>query len=212
MFDCDGVLVDSEKAVFEATLHVFARRGIHGLAAGSDSPLYGASIDKTVAELEHLIGKPVNFDEVVHELDAEIRAVVARGVRAMDGAIELVRALAGSRPLGVASNGSRETVEATMKAAGIPQVFDAVVVFEAPLRPKPAPDIYLRACELLGVSPERAIAVEDSMPGIRSARAAGLMVVGVGTAPGLQLLADMVVPDLVDSRFLDLLGLKTLQV
>ena len=211
MFDCDGVLVDSEKAVFEATLHVFARRDIHGLDAGPDSPLYGASIDKTVAELERLMGKPVNFDEVVHELDAEIRAVVARGVRAMDGAIELVRALAGSRPLGVASNGSRETVEATMKAAGIPQVFDAVVVLEAPLRPKPAPDIYLRACELLRVVPEDAIALEDSVPGARSASIAGLIVLGVGTTPGLGSAVAARVADLRDPELLRLLELETLE-
>ena len=212
MFDCDGVLVDSERAVFEATLQVFARRDIHDLAAGPDSPLYGASIDKTVAELERLVGEPVNLDEVVRELDSEIRAAIAGGVRAMDGAIELVLALAGSRPLGVASNGSRETVEATLKAALIPEVFDAVVTFEAPLRPKPAPDIYLRACELLRVAPADAIALEDSLPGARSASMAGLMVVGVGPTPALGSVADALVADLRDPELLGLLGLETLEV
>jgi HAD superfamily hydrolase (TIGR01509 family) len=212
VFDCDGVLVDSETAVFDATVAVFARRGVHGLSAGPDSPLYGASIDTTVAELERLTGEPVNLAEVVHELDTEIRAVLARGVRAMDGAIELVRALAGSRPLGVASNGSRATVEVTLRAAAIPDVFGAVVTFEAPLRPKPAPDIYLRACELLGVAPTDAIAIEDSLPGARSARTAGLMVVGVGPAPGLGSVADALVADLRDPELLGLLGLGTLGV
>ncbi len=212
MFDCDGVLVDSETAVFEATVAVFARRGVHDLVAGPDSPLYGASIDKTVEELERLIGAPVNLDEVVEELDAEIRTVLARGVRAMDGAIELVRALAGSRQLAVASNGSRETVEATLRAASIPEVFDAVVTLEPPLRPKPAPDIYLRACELLRVEPEEAIALEDSLPGARAADAAGLWVVGVGPAPGLGSVADSLVADLRDPWLLELLGLETLEV
>ena len=69
-----------------------------------------------------------------------------------------------------------------MKAAGIPQVFDAIVALEPPLRPKPAPDVYLRACELLGVEPAATIAVEDSLPGASSAAAAGLTVVGVGAA------------------------------
>jgi len=212
VFDCDGVLVDSEQAVFEATSDFFARRGVPGLAAGPDSPLYGASIDKTVAELERLSGTPVNLDEVVHELDAEIRAVVARGVRAMDGAVELVSVLAGSWPLGVASNGSRETVEATLRAAAIPDVFDAVVTLEAPLRPKPDPDIYLRACELLRVAPEAAIALEDSVPGARAAGAAGLFVVGVGPTPGLGSVVDSLVADLRDPELLELLGLETLEV
>jgi len=83
----------------------------------------------------------------------------------------------------VASNGSRETVEAD-QGASIPLVFDTIVAFEAPLRPKPAPDIYLRACENLQVSPADAIAVEDSLPGARAARAAGLLVVGLGRATG----------------------------
>jgi HAD superfamily hydrolase (TIGR01509 family) len=212
VFDCDGVLVDSEKAVFAGIVAVFARRGIHGLVTGPTSSLYGASVDEVISELERETGEPVEFDEVAQELDSEIRAAIARGVRAMDGAVDLLETIRGSRPLAVASNGSRETVEATMKAASIPQVFDVIVTLEAPLRPKPAPDLYLRACELLRVLPERAIAVEDSVPGARSARAAGLMVVGVGPAPGLRAVVEALVPNLGDSRFLDLLELETLQV
>lgn len=212
VFDCDGVLVDSERAVFAGIAAVFARRGIDAVLTGPASSLYGASVFAMISELERELGEPVDVDEVAQELDVEIRAAIAGGVRAMDGAIELLEAVRGSRPLAVASNGSRETVEASMRAASIPQVFDAVVTLEAPLRPKPAPDLYLRACERLRVLPARAIAVEDSVPGARSARAAGLMVVGVGPAPGLGPVADTVVPRLSDSQFLDLLGLETLQV
>ncbi len=212
MFDCDGVLVDSEEAVFAGIVAVFARRGIDGLVTGPSSRLYGASVDKVISELERELGKPVDIEEVAEELDSEIRRAIASGVRAMAGAIELLEAIRGSRPLAVASNGSRETVEATMKSARIPQVFDAVVVLEAPLRPKPAPDLYLRACELLEVAPDGAIALEDSVPGARSAGAAGLMVVGVGAAPGLGFAVDTLVPDLGDPELLNLLGLETLQV
>jgi HAD superfamily hydrolase (TIGR01509 family) len=212
VFDCDGLLVDSEAVVFAAIAAVFARRGIRDLVTGPDSPLYGASIDKMVSELERRLEEPVSFDEVVHELDAQIRANLAGGVRAMDGAIELVSAMRGTRPLAVASNGSRETVEATLKAACIPEVFDAVVTLAPPLRPKPAPDIYLRACELLKVAPGGAIALEDSVPGARSAAAAGLVVVGVGPAPGLSSVASTVVADLRDPELGELLRLETLQV
>jgi HAD superfamily hydrolase (TIGR01509 family) len=212
VFDCDGVLVDSEKAVFKGISAVFARRGVHGVVTGPASPLYGASVDEMISELGRRLGEPVSSDEIASELDAEIRAAVAGGVRATDGAIELLEAIRGTRPLAVASNGSREIVEATLLAASIPEVFDAVVVLEAPLRPKPAPDIYLRACELLGVAPERAIAVEDSVPGALSASAAGLMVVGLGSTPGLGSVADTLVPSLSDPQLLELLGLETLEV
>jgi beta-phosphoglucomutase-like phosphatase (HAD superfamily) len=65
---------------------------------------------------------------------------------------------------------------------------------------------------LLSVAPWRAIAVEDSGPGAQAARSAGLMVVGVGSAPALRAVADTVVPSLCDPRLLDLLGLESLQV
>ena len=164
-----------------------------------------------ISELEHQLGQPVDVDEVAQEIEVEIRAAIAAGVHAMDGAVELLEALRGSRPLTVASNGSRETVEASLKAAAIPEVFDAVVTLEHPLRPKPAPDLYLCACERMRVPPGRCIAVEDSVPGARSARAAGLTVVGMGPAPGLGAVADALVPSLSDARLLDLLGLETLQ-
>lgn len=212
VFDCDGVLVDSEKAVFAGLVAVFARRGIEDVITGPASSLYGASVFAMISELERELGEAVDVEEVAQELEVEIRAAIAGGVRAMDGAIQLLEAVRGSRPLAVASNGSRETVGASMKAASIPEVFDAVVTLEAPLRPKPAPDLYLRACELLSVAPWRAIAVEDSGPGAQAARSAGLMVVGVGSAPTLHAVADAVVPSLCDPRLLDLLGLESLQV
>ncbi len=129
----------------------------------------------------------------------------------MRGALELLEAVRGTRPLAVASNGSMETVEASMRAASIPAVFDAIVALEPPLRPKPAPDLYLRACERLGVAPARAIAVEDSVLGAKAARAGGLDVVGVGRAPGLEAVVDMAVPDLFDPRLWDLLELENLE-
>ena len=95
VFDCDGVLVDSEGAVFAAVVAVFGRRGIDGVVAGPTSSLYGASVFATILELERLLGEPVDVDQVAEELDAEIRANIAGGVVAMDGAIELLEAIRG---------------------------------------------------------------------------------------------------------------------
>ena len=212
MFDCDGVLVDSEEAVFAGIVAVFARRGIDGLVTGPSSRLYGASVDKVISELERELGKPVDVEEVAEELDSEIRRAIASGVRAMAGAIELLEAIRGIAPAGGRIQRLSRDGRGNDEVGPIPQVFDAVVVLEAPLRPKPAPDLYLRACELLEVAPDGAIALEDSVPGARSAGAAGLMVVGVGAAPGLGFAVDTLVPDLGDPELLNLLGLETLQV
>jgi HAD superfamily hydrolase (TIGR01509 family) len=208
VFDCDGVLVDSEKAWFVGIVNVFESRGIHELVTGPASSLYGASVGDVVSVLERELGEPLDTEAVTKEVYDAILAAIDSGVVAMPGAVELLEAIRGTRPLGVASNGSRETVEASMRAASIPQVFDTIVAVAPPLRPKPAPDLYLRACELLKVAPAAAIAVEDSLPGATAARAAGMTVVGLGTSEGLRAIADLVVPGLLDRALFDLLGLS----
>jgi beta-phosphoglucomutase-like phosphatase (HAD superfamily) len=86
------------------------------------------------------------------------------------------------KPIGLATQSHRSWVEATLKGLAMATAFDAVVTRESVNRGKPAPDLYLRACALLGADPRHALALEDSLPGIRSARAAGMTVVGVRSA------------------------------
>jgi len=208
VFDCDGVLVDSEKAWFVGIVNVFERRGIHELVTGPASDLYGASVGDVVAFLERELGQQLDRQAAAQEIYDAIIEAINEGVVAIDGAVELLEQIRGTRPLAVASNGSRETVEASMRAASIPFVFDAIVAFKPPLRPKPEPDLYLRACELLKVAPSGAIAVEDSIPGARAARAAGLTVVGLGTTEALRATVDLVVPSLFDPSLFALLGIE----
>jgi HAD superfamily hydrolase (TIGR01509 family) len=82
-------------------------------------------------------------------------------------------------PLALASNTPRELVDFAVSAAGLDGFFDAVVTAEEVERPKPAPDIYLAACRALGVEPRDALALEDSPPGVKAARRAGLTVIAV---------------------------------
>lgn len=208
VFDCDGVLVDSERAWFVGIVNVFDRHGVRELRTGPGSRLYGASVHDVVDVLEAELAEPLDRGVLAEEVYDAICRAIEDGVEAMEGAVDLLAALEGSLPLAVASNGSTRTVEAALRVAGLPDVFDAVVAFSPPIRPKPAPDLYLRACELLAVAPERALALEDSVPGATAARAAGLTVVGVGDAAQLGPIADLVVPTLRDRRLLALLGLE----
>ena len=207
VFDCDGVLVDSEKAWFVGIVNVFERKGIHELVTGPASDLYGASVGDVVAFLERELGQSLDHEEATREVYDAILEAIDEGVVAIEGAIGLLEEIGGTRPLAVASNGSLETVEASMRAAHIPLVFDAIVAVKAPLRPKPEPDLYLRACELLRVRAAEAIAVEDSLPGARAARAAGMTVVGLGSSEALRATADLLVPRLMDPGLRGLLGL-----
>ena len=100
----------------------------------------------------------------------------------------------GVLPLAVASNAPRSHLLAGLRRNGLEDAFDAVLGVDDVENPKPSPDLYLRACELLGVLPAKAVALEDSPPGVAAARAAGLLVVGVPSVDGVELAADVVAP------------------
>jgi beta-phosphoglucomutase-like phosphatase (HAD superfamily) len=87
-------------------------------------------------------------------------------------------------------------------------VFVAAVTVEDVESPKPAPDLYLRACELLAVRPADAVALEDSPPGVASARAAGLYVIGIPSVAGVTLEADLVASSLADATVHAAVGLS----
>ena len=123
------------------------------------------------------------------------------------GAPELVEALAGRRRLGVASNSPRKWVESVLESAGLADRFEVVVTSEDVAEPKPAPDVYLRAAELLGSPASEAVALEDSPPGAAAARAAGMYVIAVPYFPDLPLEADLVVDSLADDSVAAALGL-----
>src|SRR5206468_11555521 len=97
--------------------------------------------------------------ELMHE---ELQAQVD----ARPGAVELVRRLRGRIPLGLASNSPRYLVDAALQSSGFADAFGAVVSSEDVVHHKPAPDLYLLACERLVVVPADALALEDTAPGI----------------------------------------------
>jgi HAD superfamily hydrolase (TIGR01509 family) len=86
-------------------------------------------------------------------------------------------------PIAIATGSRRERLDATLRAAGLRELFDVTVAQDEVPQAKPAPDLFLRAAELLGVSPAECVAVEDSPTGVEAALAAGMRVVAVARAP-----------------------------
>lgn len=109
-------------------------------------------------------------------LAQQIRELVATntgaGVFALPGALELVTALAGTRPLTIASNSPAEITREYLQATGIPEVFDAIVGAGDADHPNPAPDLYQETCRRLGVPCSLVVVLEDSLIGVQAARAA----------------------------------------
>ena len=181
VFDMDGLLLDTETLWHEAEVELFRRHG--GEFTWDDKmAVIGTSYDFTSRYFADRLGLPRERGaELVREMIEVMHGLVRRSVDARPGAVELVerlRALDGVG-LGLASNSPRFLVDDALRTAGLSDVFDTIVTSDDVEHAKPAPDIYLLACERLGVKPGDALALEDSASGIAAAKAAGLTVIGV---------------------------------
>ncbi len=181
IFDMDGLLLDTETLWHESEVELFARRGIE-FTHEDQLAVIGTNFETSARYFARRLGRPQEEGAaLVEEMIGLMHERVRRQVDARPGALELVarvRSLAGVR-LGLASNSPRFLVDDALATAGLTDAFEVTVSSDDVVHPKPAPDIYLRACELLGVSPAEALALEDSVSGVAAAKAAGLTCIAV---------------------------------
>ena len=180
VFDMDGLLLDTETLWHEAEVELFARHG--GTFTWDDKmAVIGTSYDFTAEYFADRLKRPrSDGPALVQEMIELMHALVRRAVEARPGAVELVRRLqADAVPLGLASNSPRFLVDDALATAGLTDAFGVVVTSDDVAHAKPAPDIYLLACERLGVAPADALALEDSASGVTAAKAAGLTCIAV---------------------------------
>jgi HAD superfamily hydrolase (TIGR01509 family) len=184
VFDLDGVLVDSE-AIWAAA----ERRTVESLGGEYTPEIAGLLYGRGHRDGGRLLADRFGGDAeaVAERLLGHALAGFRGGVPALPGARELVRSLEGVLPIAVASNSVRPIVEAALTSVALDGRFDAVVCGDDVERGKPAPDVYLAACRALGVAPADALAIEDSPVGTVAAKAAGLVVIGVPSMPGVEL-------------------------
>jgi HAD superfamily hydrolase (TIGR01509 family) len=200
VFDMDGLLLDTELLWHAAEVELFER---HGSTFTWDDKMevIGTSFAATGHYFARRLGRPeADGAALVAEMTDLMRERLRREVAARPGAVELVRALRQRGvPLALASNSTRDLVDLALATAGLADAFDATVSSSDVAHPKPAPDIYLRACELLHVEPQEALALEDSPSGIASAKAAGLTCIAVPQFAETDVsAADRVVASLLD--------------
>jgi HAD superfamily hydrolase (TIGR01509 family) len=188
VFDNDGLLLDTEQAWTRAETALFARHGAT-FTPEHKRDLIGSSSEQSAAKIERMLGLPGKGPAFMAQLHELVMEELTAGVPPRPGALELLRAVrAAGVPVGLASNSSREFVERALSVAQLANGhFDVVVTGDDVEAAKPAPDIYLAACAALGAAPERAAALEDSPPGVASARAAGMFVIAVPYFPDAQI-------------------------
>jgi HAD superfamily hydrolase (TIGR01509 family) len=197
VFDNDGLLLDTEPCWTRAETAVFERHG-QEFDLEAKRALVGTAPETAARVLERLLELPGRGAELSAELYALALEEIAVGAEPRPGAVELLRALDGRWPVAVASNSPRSHLLAGLTRTGLADRFDAVLGVEEVGEPKPAPELYLRACELLGATPTGSLALGNSPPGVAAARAAGLYVVGVPSVVGVELEADAVFDSLAD--------------
>ncbi len=176
IFDCDGVLVDSEVISCRAHADTLTR---HGYPVTPDQVLerfLGVSDREARLIVEAELGRelPEDFESQVKQATLQF---YADDLQAVAHAAEAVAAIA--LPKCVASSGTPEKIRHGLSCAGLydhlaPHIFSATQV----KRGKPAPDLFLFAAAQMRAAPERCIVIEDSVPGITGARAAGMTVLG----------------------------------
>lgn len=181
IFDCDGTLVDSMPAHFDAWCEALSLYGAGGVFKEDVFfAMGGRPTRDIVVELN---------DEYNLHLDPEAVAFAKREaflkrlktITLIDEVAAFAQSLRGKIPMAIASGGSRMVVEKTLHIVGISDWFDEVVTADDVTEGKPAPDIFIKAAKLLGVAPHKCLALDDAPAGIMAAQRAGMQVVSIPT-------------------------------
>lgn len=186
IFDCDGVLVDSERWSIATLRDLLTEQGAALTTEETIHHFLGVSIPVCLERCAQLLGGTLPegfFDTLV---DRTRRAFEA-GLTSMPGIEGVLDAL--SAPYCVASNGNHLKVNFTLGHTGLlPRFTGRIFTADDVARPKPAPDLFLHAARSLGGTPETAVVVEDTPTGIRAAKAAGMHAIGFcAMTPALRL-------------------------
>ncbi len=182
VFDMDGVIFDSEKLYRRFEREVGKRLGASDetLSRLSDR-LAGGTRESNRHVFAEIMGTKISYDEFRSEFMTKMDAYTSvHGMELKPGVKELFKFLSERGiKIALATSTYRERAEKHLKAHGLYEYFDEMVYGDMIKNGKPAPDIYLKACELLQVKPEKTIGVEDSINGVISASTAGLYTVMV---------------------------------
>lgn len=180
VFDMDGLIFDSEKVVQRAWNMTGPEFGIENLGDHIYNTV-GMNAARRKVYFQKALSEDFPFEEFTAQTRKRFREIVdSEGLEMKPGAEELIRFLKGKGyRLAVATSSSRAHATKLLKESGIYDCFDGMVFGDMVSHSKPDPEIYQKACDVIGVRPEESIAFEDAPSGVRSASAAGLKVVVV---------------------------------
>jgi len=177
LFDCDGVVVDSEGPTFALFLQDLARYGLPLSLEEFEANFLGGTVE-LVGQRAREAGARLP-EGWVADFYERMYAMLAAGVPLVPGILAVLDRLdRAGIPYAMGSNGSLEKMRITLGQHGIEGRFRAVLSGQGMGAPKPAPDVYLAAARACGVAPEGCVVIEDSAQGARAGLAAGMRVLG----------------------------------
>jgi HAD superfamily hydrolase (TIGR01509 family) len=175
IFDCDGVLVDSERLSLRVDALFLDRLGWPMAESEIIERFVGRSDVDMRAEIEERIGRPIPAD-VDREFDRLYRETFDAELRRVDGIVEALDSIAAAGvPICVASSGGHAKIRRSLELTGLTGYFDDRIFSAADVaHGKPAPDLFLHAASRMGAAPTRSAVVEDSAFGVDASIAAGM--------------------------------------
>lgn len=179
IFDCDGVLVDSETITNQVFARLISAAGWSITFEECCAQLKGLSMGDCVAKIEARLSRSLEKDWPDQYRD-ESYAALRHSVEIMPGAMDAIAMIRkAGRRMCIASSGPMEKMHITLGRTGLLTEFDGLIFNSSMVaHGKPAPDLFLHAAKEMGVSPLNCLVIEDSPVGARAARAAGMACLG----------------------------------
>ncbi|MGW0788061.1 HAD family hydrolase [Streptomyces sp. NPDC002911] len=183
LFDLDGTLVDSEPNYYEAGRRLLARYGVRDFSWENHTRFIGIGTRETLTVLREEYGIEAPVDELLAGKNALYLELAGTSTTVFPEMRTLVERLhEHGVPMAVASGSSRAAIAATLAVTGLDACLPLHVSAEEVVRGKPEPDVFLEAARRLGVAPGSCVVLEDAVPGVRAAHAAGMRCVAVPDA------------------------------
>ncbi|MFN3844354.1 MAG: HAD family hydrolase [Paracoccaceae bacterium] len=211
IFDCDGVVVDSEGMTFDLLVGEFAAHGLHLTHEAIAHDFIGGTMVDVAQRARHAgANLPEDWVDAFY---GRLYAHLAEGTPLVPGILDVLDALdAAGIPFAMGSNGSDQKMQVTLgQHPGLIARFKGHLYSGQTLgRPKPAPDLYWHAAQALGVAPSDCVVIEDSPTGARAAQAAGMRCLGYAAhTPAERLMAEGAEAFITMDALPDLLGLHS---
>jgi len=199
LFDMDGVLADSEQYICKAAIMMFAEYGLT-VKPIDFKPFVGTGENRYIGGVAEKYGLEVDIVKVKARTYEIYKSIIRGNLKPLPGAGEMVnRCRNMGLRLALATSADTVKMEANLLEIGIPaSTFNAIITGLDVENKKPAPDIYIKAAERIGLKPEECLVVEDAVSGIKAAKSAGCRCLAVTTSFDRTLLyeADWIIENL----------------